>query len=179
LKNKSAVILPFTEYEEIRKISRKDDVESFDSGRDSSNTWLRMFAKGASKSGDAQVYVFCKGDKIVGYYTLTAAVCEASEVSIRVGKGIPKKGSVSAILIGQLAVDKIEQGKKIGSFLLRDALKKTVELSEIVGVRIALVQAIDEDTKRFYSHFNFEESPVSNLTMMLLVKDIREGFKVH
>jgi hypothetical protein len=47
------------------------------------------------------------------------------------------------------------------------------QAADIVGARAVLVHAIDTEAGAFYRHFNFEPSPVSDLQLMLLMKDLR------
>jgi GNAT superfamily N-acetyltransferase len=60
----------------------------------------------------------------------------------------------------------------MGAALLRDALRRVLAASDIVGLRAVLVHAKDDAAKRFYEHFNFEPSPVDPMHLFLLVKDI-------
>jgi len=48
---------------------------------------------------------------------------------------------------------------------------------DIVGVRAVLVHAIDEQAKKFYLHFDFEPSPIHELQLMLLMKDLRKSLE--
>jgi hypothetical protein len=44
-----------------------------------------------------------------------------------------------------------------------------------VGARAVLVHAIDDSAKKFYMHFNFEPSPIHEMRLMLLMKDLRKA----
>ena len=66
-----------------------------------------------------------------------------------------------------------EQRNGLGSHLLRDAIARTVEAAEIVGVRALLVHALHDRARDFYLHFGFEASPTHPLHLMLLRKDAR------
>ncbi|MBI1790547.1 MAG: GNAT family N-acetyltransferase [Acidobacteria bacterium] len=80
-------------------------------------------------------------------------------------------------MLGRLAVESRYQGKSLGRALLLDALTRTAQAAEMIGVRALLVHAIDENAKRFYPHFNFEPSPVDPMHLMLLIKDLRALLK--
>jgi hypothetical protein len=60
---------------------------------------------------------------------------------------------------------------------LLDALLRTAQAADTIGIRALLVHAIDEDAKRFYVHFNFEPSAVDPMHLMLLIKDFRALIK--
>jgi GNAT superfamily N-acetyltransferase len=82
---------------------------------------------------------------------------------------------VPVILLARLAVDKREKGTGLGKALLKDALVRIARAADIVGARAVLVHAIDEQAKKFYEHFDFEPSPVHDLQLMLLMKDLRKA----
>jgi GNAT superfamily N-acetyltransferase len=124
-------------------------------------------------AGGAKVYVAHVHDGIVlGYYALVASSVERADAPARVGKGLSNQ-PVGVILLARLAVDRRAQGRALGKALLLDALMRTSQASEIVGVRALLVHAIDEEARRFYLHFDFEPSSVDPMHLMLLIKDLR------
>jgi predicted N-acetyltransferase YhbS len=83
------------------------------------------------------------------------------------------------ILLGRLAVDRKEQRSGLGSHLLRDAIIRSVEAAEIIGVRALLVHALNDAAASFYRHFDFEPSPTDALHLMLLMKDARVLVRGH
>jgi GNAT superfamily N-acetyltransferase len=80
---------------------------------------------------------------------------------------------VPVILVARLAVDQSEQGKGIGASLLKDALLRAAKAADIVGCRAVLVHAKDTSAQAFYRRFGFEMSPVDELHLYLLMKDIK------
>ncbi len=80
---------------------------------------------------------------------------------------------IPAILLARLAVDRKTQGMGLGGSLLRDAILRTVQVSEQVGVKILLVHALHEEARTFYERFDFEPSPTDPLHLFLLMKDAR------
>ncbi len=76
-------------------------------------------------------------------------------------------------MLGRLAVDQSQQGKDLGATLLQDALLRAEQAAETVGVRAVLVQAIDATARSFYLRFGFSPSPVDEMRLMLLMKDLR------
>jgi predicted N-acetyltransferase YhbS len=80
---------------------------------------------------------------------------------------------IPVILLSRLAVDRKEQGRGLGSHLLRDAITRSIGVAEQVGVRAILVHALHEEAQRFYVHFEFEPSPTDPLHLMLSMKDAR------
>lgn len=78
---------------------------------------------------------------------------------------------IPVMVIGRLAVDSHWQGQGIGRALLRDAILRTLQAAEIVGIRAILVHAISEDAKQFYEKCGFTASPLDSMTLMVKVND--------
>jgi hypothetical protein len=62
---------------------------------------------------------------------------------------------IPAALIGKLAIDMGLLGQKLGGVLLFDAMRKVRDLSETIGIRAIVVNAIDQRAREFYLHRDF------------------------
>ncbi len=78
---------------------------------------------------------------------------------------------IPVMIIGRLAVEQNWQGKGIGKALLRDAIPRTLQASEIAGIRAILVEAISEEAKQFYEKCGFTVSPIVPMTLMITIND--------
>jgi GNAT superfamily N-acetyltransferase len=78
---------------------------------------------------------------------------------------------IPVMVIGRLAIDRSWQGKGLGRALLRDAILRTLQASEIAGIRAILVHAISEKAKVFYEKCGFMASPIDEMTLMIRIKD--------
>jgi GNAT superfamily N-acetyltransferase len=108
---------------------------------------------------------------VVGYYTLAAGSVSREETPQRVGQGLARY-PVPITLLARLAVDLGEQGRGLGAALLKDAVLRTAQAAEIVGSRALLIHAKDDRARAFYRKFGFEPSPINDLHLYLLMKDI-------
>src|SRR5713101_2409449 len=161
----------------IEGLTKVHDLSSFDCGTASLNEWLQRFAWQNQQADAAKVYVaHRRDDVVVGYHSLTASSVRRDDAPARVAKGLANH-PIGVALLGRLAVDRGQKGKGLGRALLLDALMRTAQAAETIGIRALLVHAIDEDAKRFYLHFNFEVSPVDSMHLMLLMKDLRALLK--
>ena len=68
-------------------------------------------------------------------------------------------------LIGRLAVDRSAHGRGLGRMLLADAVKRTLAAGETVAMHVLIVDAANDDAKRFYERFGFV--PLTNDPMRL------------
>lgn len=159
----------------VETLSAEHDVSRFDCGaHESLNDWLKRFALLTQKNESARTYVVHRNDSVVGYYSIAAGSVLAEEAPARISKGLAKH-AIPVILLARLAIDKDEKGAGLGRALLKDALLRIASAADIIGARAVLVHAIDEPAKEFYQHFDFEPSPVHELQLMLLMKDLRKA----
>ncbi|WP_199346327.1 GNAT family N-acetyltransferase [Nostoc sp. C057] len=151
-------------------LTLKHDVLEFESKSEALNNWLKE--KALKNEGDtARTFVVTIENKVIGYYCLaTASVIHLIAVS-KAKRNAPDP--IPCMLIGRLAVDIKWEGRGIGSGLLKDAIIRTLTVSQMAGIRCVLVHAKDEEAKRFYLKYGFQPSPIEPLTLMMTLKDIR------
>jgi predicted N-acetyltransferase YhbS len=148
-------------------------VKSFDCGEPELNLFLTKYALMNQDSGSSRTYVALSDNQVIGFYTLTIGSIEHSSTSERLKKSLPAH-PIPIFILARLAVASNKQNQKIGSGMLRDAMKKVLQVSESVGGRALIVHAKDQKAKEFYEHFDFQESPSDRLHLYLLIKDIKK-----
>lgn len=154
-----------------RPITTDDDTSDFSCGDDVKDQWLRKYAIANHFGGGAKVYVTMRGNKIAGFYALSAVSIQHADAPYRVKREMPNP--VPAVLLGRLAVDLKEAGQGLGTHLLRDAVVRTLEAAEVIGVRALLVHAASEAARKFYADRGFESSPTDALHLTIMLKDVR------
>lgn len=93
-----------------------------------------------------------------------------SAVTTRAARNQPE--DVPAVLLARLAVDRDFTGRGLGSALLKHFVVKALEVADVVGARLLLVHAQDDEARRFYLHHDFEPSPIDDLTLMRVIADL-------
>ena len=151
-------------------LSAVHDLAKFDCGDDALNQWLRRRAPRNQREGSSRTWVVTDDQRVVAYYASSTAVVARSEVSGRFARNQPDP--LLAMLLGRLAVDREHQGQGLAAALLKHFLLKALEVSTLTGLRLVLVHAKDSQAASFYRHFGFEPSPIDDLTLVLLLKDI-------
>ena len=148
------------------------DLSRFDSGEPSLDDWLRRRALANQQSGASRTYVVCEraDDRVFGYYCLSAGGVTRASAPGRVRRNMPEP--IPVMVLGRLAVDRTHHGHGLGSGLLQDALLRTLQAAEIVGIRAILVHAISADARRFYERHGFHASPVDPMTLMLPLSEV-------
>jgi GNAT superfamily N-acetyltransferase len=162
-------------FTEPRPLTYEHEVASFRCGEDSPDEWLRRFALTNQASGSARTFVTCLDNRIVGYYALASGAVSRARAPARVAKAMPEP--IPILLLARLVVDQAAQGQGLGWRLLRDAILRTLQVAEHVGVRALLAHALDERAADFYARYDFRPSPTDPLHMVLLLKDARAIIK--
>lgn len=158
-------------YEPVHKLSAADSVEFFDCSQPALNQFLQRYALVNQKTGSAQTYVCCKNGEVVGFYSLTVGSVEREEAP-QVVKGLARH-PVPVMLLARLAVHKAHQGKGLGRALLKDALLRTLQVSDMVGIRALIVHAKNDVARQWYTEWEFEPSPTDPFHLFLMLKDLK------
>lgn len=153
-------------------LDRKHHLIGFDCGKPSLNDWLTKIAIQAQGSGSAKTFVVMDGVELAGYFSLTVGQVDSTEASDRIRQGMGKH-PIPVVILARLAVALSWQGKGIGKGMLQDAIRRTTLISEQAGIRALLSHPLDEAAKEFYLRFGFQESPIREGQLILLLKDAR------
>ena len=159
-------------YQGPQLLAPSHDANNFDCGDDALNDWLRRRAPRNQREGASRTWVVTDGTRVVAFYASSAAVVARNIATKRAARNQPDP--MPGMLLGRLAVDREHQGAGLAAALLGHFLLKALEVAEITGLRVVLVHAKDDRAASFYGHFGFESSPIDELTLMLLLKDIRD-----
>ncbi len=130
------------------------------------------------KLGRTYVATLPGGKQVYGYYTLASGSVPFQNLPTLVAKKLPKH-PVPVALLGRLVVDKAAQGRGLGEFLLIDALRRCLELSDQLGIFAVEVLAIDAEAKRFYLKYGFVPLVDNDLHLFLPMKTIEEELGEH
>lgn len=147
-------------------------LDAFDCGEETLNYWLKERALKSEGALSARTYVVCEGDVVAGYYCLASGAIARAGAAKLLQRNMPDP--IPVMILGRLAIDQTYQGQGIGQALLRDAILRTLSVSEHVGVVALLAHALHEEAKRFYLRYEFLESPLDPLTVMLPLRKARQ-----
>jgi predicted GNAT family N-acyltransferase len=133
--------------------------DKFSNQHRSLQNYIRSFARQDVERDLARCFVLIDEDKVIkGYYTL-------NNLSIPVdywGEAFKKKykltyQTIPCTLIGRLAMDSSMQGNGLGKILLIDSLRRACEVSKTIASFAVVVDAIDQQAKKFYQKYEFLE----------------------
>lgn len=160
----------------VEPLAPSHDRSDFESGVEPLDRYFRTQAGQDARKNMAAPFVLVLPDRtIAGYYTLSSTSVQFAELPAQTVRKLPRYPLVPATLLGRLAVDRRQQGKGYGRFLMADALHRAVR-SEIASFAV-IVDAKDENARRFYERESFLPLPDQPMKLFRPMADIRQLFK--
>ncbi|MGO9007446.1 MAG: GNAT family N-acetyltransferase [Beijerinckiaceae bacterium] len=156
----------------IEKLARIHVVEHFTCGQPALDRFLIRHALQAQQANSSQTYVALRDNEVIGFYTIVAGEVQHADAPERIVKGMPRH-PIPLLILARLAVHAEAQGHGIGAGLLLDALGRTLQVADAVGVRAFAVHAKDDSAAAFYRHFGFIPSATDARHLFMVIKDIR------
>ncbi len=142
-------------------------LDDFDCGVASLNDWLKRRAVANQNNSASRTYVVTDGQKVIAYYCLSSGALALSHTPSPIKRNMPDP--VPVAILGRLGVDTAWKGQGLGAALLQDAVFRTMQAAEIVGIRGIVVHAISEQARQFYEHYGFSPSPTQPMTLILSI----------
>lgn len=148
---------------------KRHDRDGFACGEPALDAYLRQQAAQHHRDGISTTHVLVDDAdpaRILGYYSLSAAQLLLTDLREADRKRLPAY-PVPAIRMGRLAVSAGERGKGHGGYLLAHAVARCLGLREQLGVRVLLVDALNEKAAAFYRAYGFQETAGQAPTLYL------------
>jgi GNAT superfamily N-acetyltransferase len=135
---------------------RRARAVGFSCGKPPLDEFLRTLVSQYEKRHLGRTYVDCHPGthRVAGSYTLTSGSIAFQNLPLAAARKLPRHPAPSVIL-ARLTVDRAAQGQGRGETLLIDAFRRTLGLSEALGVHAMEVDAIDEQARTLYEKFGF------------------------
>ena len=159
--------------------TKKHNRAAFSCEQETLDRYLKERANQEVKKQVAAVYVLTSdGRTIAGYYTLSQYSIEPGDLppDLIQKLRLPKYDRLPASLLGRLARGKEFKGKGIGELLLMDALKRALQLSLHIASIAVVVDAIDENARRFYQRYGFIDVPDCPNRLFIPMQSVAELF---
>jgi predicted N-acetyltransferase YhbS len=110
------------------------------------------------------------GNRVVGYYCLASGALAVIDAPGAIRRNMPDP--IPMAVLGRLAVDGAWHGKRLGAALLQDAVLRTLQAADILGVRGLLAHAISPEAKAFYEYHGFKASATQPMTLVLSINSL-------
>jgi len=155
------------------RIARLDptrhDRDGFDCGEPSLNRYLREQASQHQRDGIATTHVLVNEAEptcVLGYLSLAAAQMNLPSLQSADRKRLPAY-PVPAVRLARLAVAHQAQGRDHGRLLVGHAINLSLQLRTELGVKVIVVDALNERAAAFYRRYGFRETIDDALTLYL------------
>jgi GNAT superfamily N-acetyltransferase len=159
----------------VEPLASSHDRSGFESGVEPLDRYLRTQAsQDARKNMAAPFVLLLANGTIAGYYTLSSTSVQLAELPAQTVRKLPRYPLVPATLLGRLAIDRRQQGKGYGRYLLADALYRAAQ-SEIASFAV-IVDAKDDSARRFYERESFLVLSDQPMKLFRPMADIRRLF---
>lgn len=158
----------------IKDARNKSILKSFDCGNDNLNIFLRNFAWANDRNGIGKTYVLINKNTIYGFFTLSSAQIKRSSLIDESNIKLPRY-PIPAIRLARLAVNKKHQKQGYGAYLLKQALIKIVNASNVVGIYLIVVEPKIEAIS-FYEKYGFKR--LDEKTYYITLNTIKEAMNI-
>jgi predicted GNAT family N-acyltransferase len=145
-------------------------------GEESLDTYIRKQASQDLKKRVSTVFVLTDDPEmnVLAYYTLSSYTVDVAALEESFAKRLPRYPTLPATLLGRLAVDNDQKGKRFGELLLIDALKKSLDTAMQVASLAVIAEALDERALNFYIKYGFKQFGQEPMKLYFLMKSIEE-----
>ncbi len=160
----------------IEVLSKVHDRAIFDCGDMELNTFLQRVARQHSTKGISKTFVLVDSAnqaEIIAYMTIVVCEVIAENIPHNWKRKYPRK--IPAAKLARLAVTSNSQRKGYGEILLIDAMQKTLNVAENMGVAGLFVDAKHKQAKAYYSQFGFISMPEQLENLFLPLSTIEKN----
>ena len=160
----------------IELLAKHHDRTNFQCGSETLDRYLQQQARQDAEKHVAAPFVMTAppDPTVLGYYTLSASVISAGDISPELAKKLPRYPQLPVTLIGRLAVDTRRKGQGKGAFLLMDALRRSLAHATDIAAMAVVVDAKDEAAAAFYQHFDFTPLESNGRRLYLPMKTVAD-----
>ena len=163
----------------------RHDRSGFSCGTDRLDNFLRFTARKQQKDDFTRVFVaVAEGSPgVLGYYALNAHAVATDDLGTDRPRRAPNTGSIPALYLSMIAVDRSRQGEGLGSGLAIDALGRARNVAGEVGLKLVVLDVIGDGGKEafarrtaFYRRLGFQSFQDRPERMFITIDTIRAMF---
>ena len=149
---------------------------NFCCGKESLDTYIRKQASQDLKKRVSTIFVLIDDPDmhILAYYTLSSYTIDIAALEESFAKRLPRYPALPATLLGRLAVDNDQKGKRFGELLLIDSLQKSLRAATQVASIAVIAEALDERALSFYTKYGFKQFNQEPMKLYLPMKSVEE-----
>jgi predicted GNAT family N-acyltransferase len=156
--------------------SRMHIRSNFCCGKESLDNYIRKQASQDLKRRVSTVFVLIDDPQlnVLAYYTLSSYTVNITVLDEAFARQLPRYPVLPATLLGRLAVDNSQKGKRFGELLLVDALKKSLDAAMQVSSLAVVSEALDDQALSFYLKYGFQQFRQEPMKLYFPMKSVEE-----
>ncbi len=156
--------------------SRRHVRSDFCCGKDSLDNYICKQASQDFKRRVSTVFVLIDNPKfnVLAYYTLSSYTVDITALDEDFAKRLPRYPQLPTTLLGRLAVDNKQKGKRFGELMLVDALRRSLNASAQIASLAVIAEALDERALDFYIKYGFQQFRQTPMKLYLPMKSVEE-----
>ena len=161
----------------IEPLAKAHNRTEFDCGDDALNHFLQKIAGQHMDKGLSKTFVLIDTEQpteIIAYMSLVACEVLADDIPHQWKKKYPDRIPVAKLT--KLAVAVEQQRNGYGEILLIDAMQKTLNASQTIGIAGLFVDAKHQQAKAYYHQFGFISLPEQLDNMFIAISTIARSF---
>ncbi len=151
----------------LEPLSREHDRASFGCGEEALDRYFQTLVTQDIRRRIANCFVAVEAGKglLAAFYTIAAGSIAVRDLPAEEASRLPRYPTLPAVRIGRLAVDRRFHGRGLGSALLADAARRSMQAPPAVFT--LLVDAKNEQAAAFYEHHGFRRLASEPRTLFL------------
>jgi len=162
----------------IETLTKAHNRKDFDCGDTELNNFLQKIARQNMDKGLSKTFVLidtAKPTEIIAYMSLVVCEVLTKEIPHQWTKKYPQR--IPAAKLAKLAVSQTQQHKGYGEMLLIDAMQKTLQVSQKMGIAGLFVDAKHAPAKAYYHQFGFLSLPEQLENLFLPLSTLANSLK--
>ena len=153
------------------------DRGGFDCGEPDLNEFLRKYAAQNARKKLSTTFVAVEpgSSEVLGSYSIFSGQVACKDLSDEQRAGLPGY-PVPVVKLARVATDRRVQRQGVGRFLLVDALRRSLALSEMLGIHAVEVDASTPAARVFYLNLGFRPLQDDPLHLYIALKTVAKLF---
>ncbi len=161
---------------QITQLNKGHNRQQFNCGDEAINRYLKQQANQSAKKNYSQTHVLTEESDpstIFGFYTLTSCFLHGELQNLM---NLKSPHELCGVKLARMGMDVNFQKKGYSQYLIYDAIKKTCQVNQSMGIQGLFLDAKTDDLVNYYQHCGFMLIPDTQRVMWLPIGVAKQLF---